>query len=95
MLKKKRLRDFNYKFSVNYIKMGKGRHTRPTFVGEMSTLSHKTTIISTGPSLYYVSKMTGLVGSEKWQFLLKFSTIYADVGWVGGSEIVQKYADVI
>ena len=39
---------------------------------------------------YYVSKGTGWVGSEKWQFLLMFSTIYADVGWVGGSEKVQK-----
>ena len=25
----------------------------------------------------------GRVGSEKWQFLLTFSTIYADIGWVG------------
>ena len=48
-----------------------------------------------GPSLYYVSKGTGWVGSEKWQFLMMFSTIYADVGWVGGSEKVQKCADVI
>jgi hypothetical protein len=41
-----------------------------------------------GPSLHYVSKGTGWVGSEKWQLLLTFSTIYADVeysrvgGWV-------------
>ena len=28
-----------------------------------------------GPSLYYVSKGTGWVGSEKWEFLLMFSTI--------------------
>ena len=39
------------------------------------------------------------VRSEKWQFLLIFSSIYADVlrmgGWVGGSEKVQKCADVI
>ena len=48
-----------------------------------------------GPSLYYVSKETGWVGSEKLQFLLMFSTIYADVGWVGGSEKVQKFGDVI
>ena len=48
-------------------------------------------------SLYYVSKDTGWVGLEKWQFLLTFSTIYADVGfWVGqNSEKVQKCADVI
>jgi hypothetical protein len=25
---------------------------------------------------------TGWVGLEKWQFLLTFSSIYADVGWV-------------
>ena len=37
------------------------------------------------PSLYYVSKWTGWV----------FSTMYADIGWVGGSEKVQKFADVI
>ena len=48
-----------------------------------------------GPSLYYVSKRTGWLGSEKWQFLLTFSTIYADEGWVGRSEKVQEYADVI
>ena len=35
---------------------------------------------SSGPSLYYVSKG---VGSEKCLFLLAFSTIFADVGWVG------------
>ena len=35
------------------------------------------------------------MGSEKWQFLLRFSTIYADVGWLGESEKVQKHADVI
>ena len=39
--------------------------------------------LSTGPFLYYVSKGTGWVGSEKWQFLLTYNTIYADVGWVG------------
>ena len=48
-----------------------------------------------GPSLYYVSNGTGWVGFEKWQFLLTFSTFNADVGWVSGSEIVQKCADVI
>ena len=36
-----------------------------------------------GPSLHYVGKRTGWVRSEKWQYLLTFSTIYADVGWVG------------
>ena len=36
-----------------------------------------------GPSLYYVSKETGWVGSEKGQLLLTFSTIHASVGWVG------------
>ena len=46
----------------------------------MKTQVHR----SKGPSLYYVSKETGWVGSEKWQFLLTFSTIYADAGWVGG-----------
>ena len=51
--------------------------------------------MSVGPSLYYVNKETWWVGSEKWQFLLTFSTIYADVGWVGGSEKVQKCADVV
>ena len=45
-------------------------------------------IFDRGPSLYYVSKGTGWVGSEKWHFLLTFSTIYADVGWVGESEKV-------
>ena len=28
----------------------------------------------------------GWVGSKKGQFLLTFSTIYANVGWVGGSK---------
>ena len=58
------------------------------------TSSYKTSI-ARGPSLYYVSKETGWVRSEKWQFLLTFSTIYADKGWVGWSEKVQKSADVI
>ena len=35
-----------------------------------------------GPSLYYVSKETGWVGSQKLRFLLTFSTIYADKAWV-------------
>ena len=34
-------------------------------------------------------------GVEKWQFLLTFSTIYADVGWVIGSEKVQIRANII
>ena len=32
---------------------------------------------------------------KKWQFLLTYSTIYADVRWVGGSEKVPKCADII
>ena len=48
-----------------------------------------------GPSLYYVSKVTGWVGSEKWQFLLTLSTIYADVESMGESEEAQKCADVV
>ena len=40
-------------------------------------------IFSKGPSLNYFSKVTGWVRTEKWQFLLTFSTIYANVGWVG------------
>ena len=35
-----------------------------------------------GPSLYYVSKRTGWVESEKWQSLLTTSIIYSDIGWV-------------
>ena len=41
------------------------------------------------------AKGLGGWGSEKCQFFLMFSTIYADVGWVSGSEKVQKSADVI
>ena len=55
----------------------------------------KNSLLYVGPSLYYVSKGTGWVGSENWQFLLMLSTIYANVEWVDGSERVQKYADVI
>ena len=41
-----------------------------------------------------ISSASGLGGwSEKWQFLLTFNTIYADVGWV--DKKVQKYADVL
>ena len=42
----------------------------------------------------YITSAKGL-GLEKWQFLLTFSTIFVDVEWLGGSEKVQKYADVI
>ena len=48
-----------------------------------------------GPFLYYVSKGTGWVGSEKWKFSPTFSAIYADEGWVGGTKKVQNCADVI
>ena len=34
-------------------------------------------------------------GSEKWQFLLMFSSTYADVSWEGGSEKVPKCADLL
>ena len=47
-----------------------------------------------GPSLYYVSK-DGVGGVRKMAILRTFSTIYADVEWVGGSVKVQKYADVL
>ena len=50
-----------------------------------------------GPSLYYVSIRTGWGGVRKvisfcWRLVLH---IYADVGWMGWSEKVQKRADVI
>ena len=38
--------------------------------------------LSKESSLYYVSKETGWVGSQKLRFLLTFSTIYADKAWV-------------
>ena len=39
-------------------------------------------LLAKGPFMYYVSKEGG--GVRKWQFLLIYSTIYADVGgWVG------------
>ena len=38
---------------------------------------------------------TGWVGSKNLQFLLTFSIIEAELGWVDGSEKFQKYADVI
>jgi len=48
---------------------------------------------SWGPSLYYVSKRTGLVGLENGLFDDDQYYIYADI--VGRSEKVQKCADVI
>ena len=42
----------------------------------------------------YIMSAKGL-GSEKWKFLLTISTISAYVSRVGGSEKVQKCADVI
>ena len=47
--------------------------------GRTKRLEHNT---YRGPSIYYVSKRTGWVGSENGYSLLKFSTIYADEGWV-------------
>ena len=52
-------------------------------------------IFHQGPSQYYVSNGTGWVRSEKYQVLLAFSNTYADVRWIGGSEKVQKCADVV
>ena len=46
-------------------------------------------------ALYYVSKETGWVGSEKQQFLLTYTTIYADVEWVDRSEKFKKCVEVI
>ena len=43
----------------------------------------------------YITSGTGWVGSEKWHLLLTFSTIYAGVGRMSGSEKIQKCADVI
>ena len=54
-----------------------------------------TWIVTKEPSLYYISKRTDWVGSEKWYLLLMFSPIYADVGWVSASWKVQKSADII
>ena len=34
-------------------------------------------------------------GSEKWQFLLVFSSTYADVRWEGGSGNIQKSAELL
>ena len=57
--------------------------------GNLKILSRygETIYLDKGPSLYYVSKGTELVGSEKCQFLLTFITIYANVGWVGADVI--------
>jgi hypothetical protein len=35
------------------------------------------------PFITSAKRLGGWVGSEKWLFLLMFSTIYADKGWVG------------
>ena len=43
----------------------------------------RTATIANGPSLYYVSKWTGWVGSKIWQFVLTFSIDNTDVGRVG------------
>ena len=64
------------------------------WLGPLQVTQPITTFLRTIPILRQ-QPGTRWVGSEKWQFLLTFSTIYADVGWVSGSEIVQKYADVI
>ena len=40
--------------------------------------------VDRGPSLYYVSKWTGWVGSEKWQF--SWRSVLFMLTWVGGSE---------
>ena len=42
-----------------------------------------------------ILRQKGWVGSEKWQFLLTFSTVLTLKQWVGGSKKVQKYDDVI
>ena len=48
-----------------------------------------------GPSLYYVSKGTGWLRSEKWHFLLTFSTIMLTKGkWVDKKK-VREYADAM
>ena len=43
----------------------------------------------------YNTLAKGLGKSIKWQFLMKFSTIYANVGLVSGSEKVLNCADVL
>ena len=40
--------------------------------------------------MYYGSKETGWVGSEKLQFMLTISTIYADIGWFGEDKKIAK-----
>ena len=52
--------------------------------------------ISRGPSLYYVSKGTGDWGQKNGNYCwcsVLFMLTYG--GWLGGSEKVQKFADVI
>ena len=44
---------------------------------------------------YTTSAKDWVGGSRKLPVLLTFSIIYADVGWVGESEKVQIFADVI
>ena len=43
----------------------------------------------------YITSAKVLGGFKKWQFLLKFSTVFMLIWLVGGSEKVQKCADVI
>jgi hypothetical protein len=45
--------------------------------------------IHLGASLHYISKVGGWVGPEKGQFLLTFSTIHADAGWVGQKKSIN------
>ena len=43
----------------------------------------------------FIMSAKGLGGSRKWPVLLTFSTVFMLTLWVGGSEKVQNYADVI
>ena len=53
--------------------------------------------IPKGPSLLILRQQKDWVGGVRkiTIFVDEFSTIYADVGWGGGSEKVQKCSDVI
>jgi hypothetical protein len=65
-------------------------------LAEIDIVALLTMIDNKGPSLYYVSKETGWVGSENWQFLPMFSTISADEGWVGqkkSKNVLTLYRD--